>query len=166
MPTSDPPGKKSNGKAGMIAAIAALITALTPLYIGLLDDTVKKQAERSDQKAELGYELLTQRMASMDERITVLGEDMRELQRFLRDVLMKHAEVVKEVERHASRPTSSGPRRTGGAVSTGMAEEREDIKDIASRLDEKIMGDDATMIRVEQRALPQSLEEGLKKKGL
>ena len=75
---SEPSSKIAKG--GGLVAIAAIITAVVPLFVGTAGD----RADKADDKAELGMALIKQQLEFLGKEVDELKQDNRELRRYLR----------------------------------------------------------------------------------
>lgn len=149
--------EKNSNTIKIIGAIAALITALTPLYVEWFSDTGAKAqlaAKKSDQKAEIGYELLSQKIILIEEQISLLNDGLRANQEFLKDVLLESLDKSKGVSPKKGRSEKRGP-----------VDDVANIKRMLEQMDGQIadtsMGQD--VIEMEQKQLPKTLEEQIRK---
>ena len=149
--------EKNGNTIKIIGAIAALITALTPLYIEWFSNTGEKAqvaAKRSDRKAELGYELLSQKIISIEDKISVLNYDVRMTQELMRDVLLNRLDISKKTTASRDHSNNKGP-----------PDDVANIKKMLEQMDGQIaeMSSGQDVINLEQKQLPKTLEEQIKK---
>jgi hypothetical protein len=110
--------KSSNfAKGGVLLGVAAIITAVVPLFTNQADE----KAERADDKAELVMELIKQHLEFQGQQIDEVKRDTRDLRRFLRYMYTK-GEWLEEGAYEPAPPPPPAPSTAGigGGGGSGM----------------------------------------------
>ena len=138
----------------IITALAAFIGSVTPGFLAFMDDEPHQLAAKSEQKADLSYELIRDQLSAIQMRLTVLEKRENQNMDMLLEIFKEQAKKEEKVAKDAARRRPG--RKPASTKKTPVKKAIEAIevqKQEADNMPRKIV------------QLPSNLEDALEKNG-